>query len=304
MKKILLKGAILLLLIILTDLLIGQIFRGLYYKVRSGSVYNITYGLRDCLDEVLIMGDSEVKHGLISNMITDSLAMSCHNLGLDGNNIYFQYGVLKELLKRYTPEIIIISESIALEAESSVTSLFPYYKDFPEVRNTILEIAPGEKIKLLSKAYTYNSLILKIIPGIIRAEPDNGGYSPLISGQNRMNYDLVPDTVYFKGKSTIRSRSYFEKFIRLAVSSGCKVVILNAPRYSYVLYNEGSTIDRIVEGEDVIYLEYENDTIFTGHPDYFYDEFHLNHKGAVMLTNQVIADIREKVIESPDLSYE
>jgi len=235
-------------------------------------------------------------------MISDSLGMSCHNLGLDGNNIYFQYGVLKELLNRYTPGIIIISESIALEAESSVTSLFPYYYDFPGVKSTVLEIAPGEKYRLLSKAYMYNSLILKIIPGIIRTEPDNGGYSPLISGQNRMNYDLVPDTVYFKGKSTARSRSYYEKFVRLAVNSGCKVVILNAPRFSYVLYHDGSKIDKVLEGDNVIYLEYENDPLFTGHSDLFYDEFHLTHQGAVILTNQIISDLRETIIESKDIS--
>jgi len=295
MKKFILRGAILILLILLTDFLIGQIFGMMFNKVRSGSVYNTTYGIRDCKDQILIMGDSEVKHGLVSNLFSDSLGMSCYNLGLDGNNVFFQYGMLREIVNRYTPEIIIISKSIALEAESSVTSLFPFYDDFLYVKETILEIAPAEKYKLISKAYMYNSLLLKIVPGIFRSDPETGGYSPLFSGQNRMNYNLVPDTVYFKGKSTTRSRGYYDKFIRLAVSAGSRVIVITAPRFSYVKYAETDEFNEIVQNDDVIYLEYENDPTFTGHADYFYDEFHLNHKGAVVLTNRIIYDIKHKI---------
>ena len=274
----------------------GQILEPLIFKAKSGTIFNSLYGIRDCHEEILIMGDSEVKHGIISSLIEDTLGLSCYNLGLDGNSIYYQYAVLKEILGRYIPKVIVISNSIARENESTLTSLFPFYKKYRHIKETILEVAPDEKYKLLSNAYIYNSLIFKIIQGLTSSEPETNGYRPLYSGQHNISFEVNNETREFSISTSERSLKYFEDFIVLALSSGCKVVVINPPKYWYnSKHDQASAVNEIISRNKVIYFDYENDTTFVYHPDLFYDGEHLNHKGAGIFTSRLITDLKDEI---------
>lgn len=277
-------------------MILGEILEISFFKAKSGTTFNTIYGIRDCNEEILIMGDSEVKHGIISNLLKDSLGLSCYNLGFDGHKIYYQYAMLREILKRYTPQVIIISTSAASEVEVTITPLFPFYEKYSQVKKTILEIAPVEKYKLISNAYAYNSLIIKIIQGLVYSEPKSNGYDPLYTKQHNISLEKISETKNYLVPSSPRSLNYFEKFIRLATSSGCKVVVMNPPKlWHNALHNHEFTLNEIISRNQVIYLDYENDPSFEFHHEIFYDAEHLNHQGAELLTNRIIKDLKDKI---------
>jgi hypothetical protein len=301
MKRFFARLILFISLIVIIDLSLGRILEPLFFNAKSGTIYNTLYGIRDCEEEILIMGDSEVKHGVISNQITDSLGVSCYNLGLDGNNIYYQYAVLGEILERYTPRVIIISKSIASEGESAVTSLFPFYKKYNKAKETILEISPSEKYKLLSNAYAYNSLIIKIIQGLTSTESGTGGYKPLYSGEHNLKFSGDNEHKEFSITTSQRTLKYFEDFIITARSSGCKVVVINTPKYWFnSLHDQPSVLNEIISRSQVVYLDYENDLAFVNQQDLFYDGEHLNHKGAEVLTARFITDLKQHIDIAPE----
>ena len=292
MKKFLLKLSIFIILFFLIDFILGQILEPLYFKVESGTIFNSVYGIRDSHEEILLMGASEVKHSFISKQIEDSLGLSCYNLAFDGNNIYYQYAVLREILKRYTPHVVVISTTITAEDESTVTSLFPFHKNYNRIKETIFEIAPIEKYKLISNAYVYNSLILNIIQGLILPEPQTNGYKPLYRGDTKNNLAVRNYSI----PSSPRSFDYFDKFLNLAVTSGCSVIVVNTPKYFInSSYDRPSEIKELVSKYKIAYLNYENDTTYINHNDYFYDGVHLANKGAEVFTSRFISDLKDIV---------
>jgi len=292
MKKILFKISVFIILFFIVDFILGEILEPLYFKVKSGTIFNTVYGIRDTHDEILIFGASEVKHSFISKQIEDSLGLTCYNLGFDGNNIYYQYAMLSEILDRYTPHIVVVSTSITAEDESSIISLFPFHKRYRRIRETIFEIAPVEKFKTISNAYVYNSLILNIIQGLIYPEPETNGYRPLYNEK----YNIESETRKYSIPSSPRTLDYFDKFLKLAVSSGCKVVVVGTPKCWYNSSNgQPSNIKELISHNHVLYLDYENDTTFLYNNDIYYDGVHLNHKGAEVFTRRFISDLKNNV---------
>ncbi len=79
--------------------------------------------------------------------------MSCYNTGRDGKIIFYNYAVLKSILKRYTPKIAILDfnrEEFSNDGESydRLSSLFPYYYNHPEIRPILKLKNPLKKLKL------------------------------------------------------------------------------------------------------------------------------------------------------------
>ena len=290
MKNFLIKAISFSLLFILIDIVVGQIFDRFYFKVKSGNIYKSNYSLTDCNEDILIMGASEVSHSFISRQIEDSLGLTCYNLGMDAQNIYYQYAMLEQIVKRYTPKIIVISTYIIEEDEVTVNTLFPYFSKNKDIAAIVNDIAPKERIKLISKIYTYNSQILKILKGLIIPEPPTNGYMPINTTGMAMKLDTIP----FTASTSARTLRYFEKYLKLALQAGSMVVVVATPKYLYELNNEFPIdLNDGIYYNNVLHLVYENDTAFVNHPEYFRDKINLNHTGAQIFTARLISDLEE-----------
>jgi len=293
MKQFAVKLFIFILLLIGIDFIIGTIFSKYYFKIKSGTIFTANYAIRDCKEDILLLGASEISHHFISNTIKDSLGLTCYNLGMDGHNIFYQYAIFQEIIKRHTPKILIISTNSLTDAEKktggSIESLLPYCEGYPTVKNMVIDTDSSEKIKLLSKSHPFNSMAIKLIQGLINEEPKTNGYKPLWG--NSINLELKTNPQ--KLNATPRSINYFSDLITLAKKSGCKVYILQAPRYQI----NNSIEDQILftslsDKYKVPFLNYLPDTIFINHPEYFKDGAHLNNQGAEILTNMLIGDLK------------
>lgn len=277
-------------LFLILDFIVGEIFEPFYYKVKRGTIYNTIYSIRDSHENIVILGASEVKHSFISRQIEDSLGLTCYNLGLDGNNIYYQYSIFRELLERYVPEIVVISTSVVAENENTVATLLPLQKKYKKIREIILDVAPMERYKMISNAYIYNSLALNILQGLSTTEMYANGYVPLYSEYNYIGRE----TRSFSINSTPRTLRYFDSFLNLAISAGCEIIVVNTPRCWYnSLHSEHTSIEEIIDKYNVALFDYEIDPTFLYKNNLFYDGVHLNHRGAEIFTNKFIGDLKK-----------
>lgn len=289
MKKFLLKAVIFLVLLVGMDAALGSVFSYFFYKVKSGTIFATTYAVKDCREEILFIGSSETSHQFISTMVTDSLGMSCYNLGEDKVNIVYQYATFRETIKRYTPKVIVLSSTVISdeekEAVSSVKSLLPYTQKFEEVKDVVTDAYPMERMKLLSKSYPFNSLVIKIALGLVVDEPETRGYRPLWGTSPFLTLESNPPSL----NPTVRSTKYFTDLLERARRAGCRVYIVHAPLYKVKTSQEDVRFfSEMSEQYGATFLNYVADTTFIHHPEYFSDEEHLNNDGARQLTAKII----------------
>ena len=186
-KKIILNIVIVGVLVFVIDFSIGRTLRYFYFKETSGLHFRTTYAMEKTEADILVFGASRANHHYIPEVFKDSLEMSFYNTGRDGNGIFFQTALLKSVLKRYSPKVIILDYAGGFEKGGEdydrMSPLLPYYRTHEEIRSIVELKSPFERIKLLSEIYPFNSQILTIAIGNLeinkKRKPDNEGYVPL-----------------------------------------------------------------------------------------------------------------------------
>lgn len=289
MRNFLVKLFVFCILVISLDSLIGFGVKRMYSSVKSGTIHTLNYGFKGCNEEILFFGASEISHHFISNTISDSLKMSCYNLGYDGSGIFLHYPLFSSILKRYNPKIVIISASLLEGKKIEIPNLYPYYYQYNDVKSIINELDSTDKIKLLLNGYLYNSMIINILQGFFVDGSKLNGYLPLYGNSKFMKLNLQP----FSVPITKQSIYYFSKFIEIARSKGIIVYIMSPPRYQISNYTlDKKNINLICKRYGAKYVNYLNDTSFVNHPELFKDRPHLNDKGAKILTEKFIERLK------------
>lgn len=218
--------------------------------------------------------------------------MTCYNVGRGATSIFYHYAILKGILKRYSPKMIILEFAILNKDQASydkMSSLLPYYGNHPEIRPFIILKSPFEKYKLSSKIYPFNSLIFTIIAGnLINKERDDiNGYVPL---SKIWDEPVRIDSINKKYELDKNKIDCFENFIKDCNNMGIQLFVCVSPFFIKTTYSEYSTIigQKIAETHNVKFYDFSNDTIFTSNNSLFADDIHLSDSGAIIFTNIVI----------------
>src|SRR5450432_4813903 len=102
------KFLMLLLIVFILDFTIGHVLRYYFYKQECGRQYRAIYALDKTKADVLIFGSSTAYHLYKPPIIAARLKETCYNVGSPGQGVLFDYALLKSVLKRYTPMLIIL----------------------------------------------------------------------------------------------------------------------------------------------------------------------------------------------------
>lgn len=296
MKLLISKLLLFVLLVFGADYLLGIIISDSHLKSNNINLQNANYGFVNYEnDDVLFFGASEVSHSFISNKFIEETGLSSYNLGSDGCGIYYQYPLLETVLEKHTPKVIIISAyQLTEESSNYLTRIYPYYKNNGHVKQIVDELHPKEYIKLAFQGYVYNSQFIRIFDG---RNNNSKGYVP-----------LTPRTDVFDGEETTelpegevykisdKTKSYFIKFLDKAVSSGSKVYVYVPPVLEKINMQYLNTIKSIAENAGAQLLDYSTDFSLLNNKKLFNDRIHLNHDGAKILTNKIIAILKNDSI--------
>ncbi|HEY1870110.1 MAG TPA: hypothetical protein VGG71_03575, partial [Chitinophagaceae bacterium] len=99
---------VLLVTVFLLDLIIGSVLKKFYFQQESGLDYRSTYSIEKTTADVLIFGSSTANHDYIPEIFGKVLGIPSYNVGRDGTSVFYDYSILKMILKRYSPKIIIL----------------------------------------------------------------------------------------------------------------------------------------------------------------------------------------------------
>ena len=136
-KKLIFNTVLVALVVFILDFVIGRTLRHFYFKEIAGIHYRSTYSMEQAEADILIFGASRANRHYATKVFEDSLKMTYYNTGRDANGIFYQTAVLKSVLKRYSPKIIILDYSGDFTTKrreyDNLSSLLPYYRTHKEL---------------------------------------------------------------------------------------------------------------------------------------------------------------------------
>jgi hypothetical protein len=299
-KKIIINIVIVFFVTLAIDFAFGRMLRYFYFKEKTGLHFRTTYVMESNRADILIFGSSTASHHYIPDIFETSMKMSCYNAGRDNTCIFYQTAILKSVLKRYSPRIIVLDfpgVEIEMKEYDQLSSLLPYYRTHEEIRNILELKSPFEKIKLLSEIYPFNSQFSSIVVGYLKInkkiKPDNNGYIAL-NNQWIAYFDSIPNSNNYLVDS--KKLSSFREFISLAKGSRAKVFVVYPPLFQKCdNRQEIEVCNRICNSENVPFWDFSNDSLFLYNKQLFHDLTHLNHEGAIVFSNLVVKKLKAEL---------
>ncbi len=294
------KAVLLVSIVVLMDAALGDVMHYYYFKQKSGWIYETNYAVEKSTEPLLIFGSSTATHDCEPKIFESQLNIPAYNVGKDGHLIYYEYAVLKAVLKRYHPKIIILvfddDELSQNQVFSSfVATLLPYYETHPEIRVVMDSKDENLKYKLLSKTYPYNSLIFTILMGTTEANKKRqvivDGYVPLFKKWKEKIRDGKLHTNHPLDSGKIAT---YKLFVQECINSGINLFVIAAPIFMSPNYSSNSVIaGQIIAKEyGVKFLDFSKDTSILNHQEFFADMAHLNNVGASFLSLKVADSIK------------
>ena len=286
------KIFVFILCLILLDFLVGKALEHFYFTQKSGKLHNVTIALEQQTCEVLIFGSSRAMHHYDPEIITDTLGLSCYNIGYDGQSIMYCNGVLDVILERYTPKMIVLDiNPMDFEETAGAYDLLyvlnPYAKRHPVLWNTLSLKTTAEKIKHLSSIYPYNSMILRIaagnIPGKRKDTSDNG-----FTAQEGTWPDIAKSEFYPAVTLDMNKIDAFNSFCLKCSENNIKLYVVVSPMYKLV-ENTSSTIDYLIQKcstSNILFIDYTSVNKYANNA-YFLDPDHLNVIGSNLFSKDI-----------------
>lgn len=282
--------------IVVLDFLIGSGLEYVYFNQKVGLYARTTYGLEKTEADLLIFGPSGANHHYNPEIFEKILNITAYNEGRDGIDILYHNAILKGILRRYTPKIVILNlapnELSLVRDYDRLSSLLPYCKKYPEMKEVVALKGSFENWKLYSKIYPYNSTFLTLLNGFHRItgkKIQDKGYVPLFGtiGTNSLNGLEYIDYLIDSNKVIALG-----DFMNQCKTRDISVYMIFSPFFSSG-NQETKTIKvakKISEEKSIPCLNFINDSIFNGKPSLFKDISHMNHDGACKFS-EIIAGL-------------
>lgn len=294
MKMFLIKLCLFTLSLVVIDQLFG-IAMCQYETHRSHAVVPHEENLADSVRaDLIVFGSSHAVNHYNTDIMSDSLGISCFNAGIPGMGSITNYGLLSLVTQRYTPKYVILDImpwfDYLVDNGDDVTRylgpLKPFYSR-PNISSIFKKCSWQEYVKMNSWLYRYNSRIGEA--PVARNNPS--GYS-LVQGTVNPNIH-VPEPLFDVEIDSNKSY-YLKQIIELCKSKGIKIALFVSPSYKKTKSFELDYIRNISRDEQIPLVSYYTDTAFVRNSDYFYNTDHLNETGANTYTRAIIPVIREE----------
>lgn len=240
--------------------------------------------------EVLILGPSTANHHFDCQILKDSLGMTCYNAGRDGQNIIYNAMVLDAFLTRCTPKLVVVDvgtsslSDVWMESLNDFNCYYGVLKPVDEILDSIG--TPIDKIKRLSGIYRYNKTWEWLLNAKVAKEvADLDGYRPM-----PVNADTKFSAKTQKGEFKMNDKClhYLNHIVQTCQDKGIRLVFTHSPSLIIDSGNFGKEMRQYSLKKNVPYLDWNGDTTFTNHPEWFYDMTHLNQKGAKVFTREFL----------------
>lgn len=297
MKKFIVRIIVFFVAIALIDIIFGRCCDYMYEHSKSGDSRKINYAIRECNADILIMGSSRANHHYDPQIMTDSLGLSCYNLGVDGSGAILMNGFYRLISQRYIPKLIIYELTPSFDfyqnsADANNTrylaKLKPYYRE-KCLKQLYDDVDGHELLKLFSGLYRYNTSCMNLLRsfygGVVSGR---NGYEPL----NGAMTAVKPFEIKTYQRDSLKIK-YLKEFIHDCKKAGTEVVFVVSPRYGATTSVEYFPVFDMCRQENCKVLDHFCDSVFIYNKEYFKDPHHLNAVGADNYSNTIIKELKE-----------
>lgn len=309
MKKLVIKIIVFTVLFVAVDCAIGYLFKNIQNKVIE---YPINYGnaylkaVYAIDDDVVIVGESRAHCHFIPAIIEDSLHLSAVNVAKDGSYLSQQAAIIRMMLKRYVPKLIIWevnpSSLMGKEHENELLSaleLTPFYSTDSLSKCLINQRGIYESIKMKSNAYRYNNKLVGLL--LIMYE---GGYNDYQKG-----YNPLPTIGYIYPTKRVQNFAddvsqfnvdLLKSTLEYIHDKGCDVILVSSPQFESSNLNEtrqSKVFNSLVDSLDVLYLDHRYVEQFQNDSSLYKDCSHLNENGARAYMQFFIPELKKYLEE-------
>ena len=284
MKKLTLHILITAALFFVFDRSLGLVLSQLYRQSNATDAYKISYSCESTTDSILFMGSSRCLHHFVPDVFEKELNTSCYNTADWGiKNIYFHYGMLSNILERYTPKTIVfeIHPCDWLQTQFSdierAGSLAPYC-GMSKGCDDMLKLAGTYWPYQLSVVYRYTGNFPDLMAGRWGSmDRSLKGWKPLdgqldTTGVVAEEYPFAPDQ---------QKQEILEQFISTCKEKGIRLILTVSPMYVCSKNKPFDFVQKLSTKHHLPYIYHYDDPDYVGHSEYFYDFGHLNRQGAL-----------------------
>lgn len=276
------------------DQALGPVLGDAYSRVHRDEIGKLNYIADSAQADIVILGSSRALHHYVPRIITDSTGMSCYNCGIEGSNIFLNYALLRALLQRYRPRVVVYELQYGYDAMRHSQANNPVNKIRPmrqlRCRDSMLaDIDPMERVRMLSGIYPYNSLIAEIWLASHRSNsPYNNkladnGYVPQF-GVIKPQHEPYPR---FTRELDAKKMSYLKKLVEQCQS---RLIVVTSPYFDPqpdMLSVHKPVVD-LCKAHHVPYIYLAQDPNLVGKAPCWDDAGHLNDRGARIFTREMI----------------
>ena len=302
MIKLFKKIGIVLALLAACDMLAGVALDWVRDHSPDGRYYKTRYSLETCRNKVVVLGSSRGEINYVSQIIEDSLGMSCWNASRGGQGAPYFRAIQEGILKRHTPRVVILNiDEYDLEAPPNyeiAAVLRPFYYNHPEIRPILDKTSPFECLLMRSRLYAYNSSYYYLIrPYFIKGldgKISDKGWKPRLEKMSVeiSKTDSIPEIK--NAPLNAEAVALFDTLVRRFEEKGSEVILVVSPNYGRIV-SGSSTLEYLKKYSTEHHLPllvYSDDPEFVYNSEYYVDPSHLNVDGARIFTRHLSHQIK------------
>jgi len=316
----------LIIIIVIVDQLFGLCFTPIFFKQVRGKFFTTSYALKTTKDDILVIGASHAAQHFDAKLMESKMGVSVFNLGNQKQSMLYYYPLIKSILLRHKPKVIILTlEPDELQYSTSdydVLSIFlPYCGSNSYIDSAITLSDKTAKFKCLSNLYRYNSTLGYVFLYLIDKSYNKSIYSLGFDPQygnnckrsNASNFTQAHaakskpggvEAIHFKTSVDANKKivSHFDslkiKYLVNIISElkqkNIKLLVVTTPLYEIHNSIYADSLSRLLTSKKVAFINRTNDKTYSQNCDLFYDANHLNIKGADMFTNMIVDSLKSK----------
>ncbi|MEY2921840.1 MAG: hypothetical protein RL108_453 [Bacteroidota bacterium] len=253
--------------------------------------------------DILVFGSSRGARSVIARQISDSLNRSAYNLAFPGSDITFHSFLLELLLKNKSnqiPEKIILVVDDADELQKSKSLKFRLDRMYPLVKYKVIrdelvkrkEKKPFVNELLVSHQLNKSNFLLKQKKFTKNDSIMSCGSMP-ISHQKKTfdkKFGKVPYNYDVKSE-LIQKINALNDFINLCEKNDIQLIVALPPNFRVISNGFENRMKHFVRNKGVVWKYDQNKPDYSD-PDNFFDNAHLQKKGAIIYTADLIAYLK------------
>lgn len=300
------KLLILLAIMFVVDRVGGSIMAYFFEKEPLGDAAAFAHAIENPQEDILIYGSSRAMHTYDPRVLEAQLGLKAFNCGRNASTIIYHSAILPSALEREgVPPKAIILDVTPKELswrngeegnEVLASMILPYVNKNKQFEKMAEDLFPKELIKAkVSKLYPYNSMLLSIIRNYSSKGNDNySGYVPLFGTKASRQ----PIALNLNADIDDYAKQKFEFFVREVTARRIPLYVIISPAFVKPFPDTKSEIatKEILARYNVPLWDHSVDTAFRKRK-YFYDNVHLNDKGATAFSDFIAKRIKDTMLK-------